>query len=400
MNQSGSRKTTATSVPTSARQQSGSAFAGHGLAATLGPAARAQASRARYRRHSGHEHPLGRPGTSSARAESSGVAAEPLLAAHAPRRPPSASTPAAASAGTSRGAANPAVAQAAPATLCLEARHDLARSGCGRSAPPRPEAARAGASGMRRRKRYGSSAHGAQLNRSARAKIGRRRRFELGDDLVDRLAEVHAVLEDPLARVLDLGPGRDRRHAADVLDPVEEDARVRRLRVRVEERVRLGDRLAATAPCGRSRRRPARPPARARTRRTATPRPSRPTPSSCSRRPSGGCPAGSSKTGSETTSQSNFAASRNVGHRAPGREQHRQPAVDEAALVVLGLDLGVGRDDAVDRRAARRRASAPPCASAVSNVNRVGFSSSSTTSPPFDQMNGASRMIVGSTPRP
>ena len=57
-----------------------------------------------------------------------------------------------------------------------------------------------------------------------------------------RPALVEALLQDRVRRVLDLGPRRDVRHPADHRDRVEEYLRVRRLRGRVQERLRLGHR--------------------------------------------------------------------------------------------------------------------------------------------------------------
>ena len=88
------------------------------------------------------------------------------------------------------------------------------------------------------------------------------------------------------------------------------------------------------------------------------------------------------------------------GHEPPRLEQHRHATVEEAGLVVLGLHLDVRRHDAVQRAQLEellQRATSRP---AMSRVKRVGFSSSSTSSPRFDQTNGAKRMIVGSTPSP
>ena len=68
--------------------------------------------------------------------------------------------------------------------------------------------------------------------------------IELSRDPRRILAEIEAVLEDPLGRVLDLRPRRDRRHAPDRGDAVEEDTGAARFHGRVEERIRPAHRLS------------------------------------------------------------------------------------------------------------------------------------------------------------
>ena len=78
-------------------------------------------------------------------------------------------------------------------------------------------------------------------------------------------------------------------------------------------------------------------------------------------------------------------------------EVHRQLPVDEALLERLGLDVGGRRGEPL---AAEREERVEPAARlpGCRSVNRVGLSSSSTSSPPADHTNGAARITLASVP--
>ena len=75
---------------------------------------------------------------------------------------------------------------------------------------------------------------------SARANSGRVCSSSSPDHVVEPVAPVEGVLQDAVGDVLDLGPGRDRRHPPHGRDRVEEHLGVARRLRRVEERGRLG----------------------------------------------------------------------------------------------------------------------------------------------------------------
>ena len=110
-------------------------------------------------------------------------------------------------------------------------------------------------------------------------------------------------------------------------------------------------------------------------------------------------PAGSPSTGSGATSHSNPVIVRNVG--VTRRDSISIASVPSRNRVsqVAALDLLVGRHDTVERAEVEEPLQCLERAR-IANANLVGAASSSTSSPPFDQTNGATRMISGSTPSP
>ena len=112
-------------------------------------------------------------------------------------------------------------------------------------------------------------------------------------------------------------------------------------------------------------------------------------------------PAGSFQRGSGATSQSNVGDRPEERRRAARRQEHRQPAVGEARLVVLRLYLHVARDHPVRQPQVEELRGAPRCALGV--VEREAcrlLRRRPRARPPFDQTNGATRISDGSTPSP
>ena len=211
---------------------------------------------------------------------------------------------------------------------------------------------------------------------------------------------VEPVLELPRSASSISGHVEIGRHPADRRDRVEEDLRPARRPRSGRGTPRTSRPRSATARSGRSAATIRWPSARARTPRTTRPPPCCAEPPSCSTRPSGEFRPGSEARQRRDVPVEAIDRAERRG-RAARREQHREPAVREPRLVVLGLDLdrptGRPRAGLRSRAELRQRLRAP---SGVSSVSRVGCSASSTISPPFDQTNGASRIIVGSTPSP
>ena len=111
-------------------------------------------------------------------------------------------------------------------------------------------------------------------------------------------------------------------------------------------------------------------------------------------------PAGSRSTGRGATSQSKSVDRPERRGRAARGEEHRQPAVGEARLVVLGLAILIARASPRNWLCKSRNCWSAASAAGRSSAKRVGCPSSSTSSPPPDHTNGASLMTLGSMARP
>jgi hypothetical protein len=84
--------------------------------------------------------------------------------------------------------------------------------------------------------------------------------------------------------------------------------------------------------------------------------------------------------------------------RRDERSIARPPFAKRVSSSVASTSTSLGTTPYATRRSRKPRSAS--WASGVSSVNRVGSASSSTSSPPFDQTNGAMRITLGSTPSP
>ena len=110
-------------------------------------------------------------------------------------------------------------------------------------------------------------------------------------------------------------------------------------------------------------------------------------------------PAGSRWTGSGATSHSKSVIVRKVGvERRDESTMASRPFWNRVSSSSASTSSSEGTTKCTCRRS--KNCCMACWASGVSSVKRVGLSRSSTISPPFDHVKGATRMIVGSMPRP